>query len=100
MDKMQEYAKAYGKLLALTKEKCQECKGKGWTLSNAIADTTCFVCHGTGKGKPNPERIVVLAGNQDLPDNPAWHKNDREYEAFCAGINILIQNNWMKVIKE
>jgi len=30
------------------------------------------------------------------PDNEAWHKDARLYEAFCAGINIVVQNGWNK----
>jgi len=31
-----------------------------------------------------------------IPDNEVWHKDARLYEAFCAGINIVVQNGWNK----
>jgi len=41
----------------------------------------------------------IPAKNQSLPDNEAWHKTEREFEAFCAGRNILIDNKFMRFLK-
>lgn len=33
---------------------------------------------------------VVIQVDRKLPDNEAWHKVEREFEAYCAGKNELI----------
>jgi len=45
-----------------------------------------------------PELAIVDRG-AELPDNPAWHENEREFEAFCAGRNIMLQNDYVKEVK-
>ena len=35
---------------------------------------------------------------KEIPDNPAWHKDDREYGAYCAGHNDLILAGYKRVI--
>lgn len=40
---------------------------------------------------------AFVVENAKPPDNEAWHKEDREYEAFCAGQNSLIEADWRKV---
>ncbi len=66
--KMQEYAEAYEALLEQTKEKCPDCKGRGFRRSTHVdyPEDDCFTCHGTGFVY-HPERIVVLASDQNLP---------------------------------
>ena len=36
------------------------------------------------------DKILESVDGADI-DNPAWHKNDREYEAYCAGKNDKLQ---------
>lgn len=37
---------------------------------------------------------VVLKVERELPDNEVWHKVEREFEAYCAGKNEMLQ--WHK----
>ncbi len=34
----------------------------------------------------------------ELPDNSVWHKDEREFEAYCAGRNELIGKGWVKTL--
>ena len=42
--------------------------------------------------------IEIRADDQSLPDNLAWHKEDREFEAYCAGHNDMLGVGFVKVI--
>ncbi len=44
--------------------------------------------------------LLIKHPDQKAPDNIAWHKNDREYEAYCAGHNDVILAGFVRVIKE
>jgi len=41
--------------------------------------------------------IRVEAKDQSLPDNLHWHKDELEFEAYCAGHNDLIGAGFVKV---
>lgn len=45
-------------------------------------------------------KIAVVNREVELPDNEIWHKNEREFEAFCAGRNIMLQDGFVKEIKD
>ena len=34
---------------------------------------------------------TVIRTDGELPDNKAWHKIEREYEAYCAGKNDMLR---------
>ena len=58
-------------LLERTREVCPECEGQGWYPNETTARTICPTCNGSGRvGDWHPERLAVLAENQELPDNP------------------------------
>jgi len=37
---------------------------------------------------------VVRKVDRELPDSEAWHKDSREFEAYCAGRNELIGSGY------
>ena len=47
----------------------------------------------------NLSGIAVIDEDAELPDNKEWHKNAREFEAYCAGRNDMLNADWRKVIK-
>lgn len=40
---------------------------------------------------------VVIKVEKELPDNEAWHRIEREFEAYCAGKNELIGAGYVAV---
>ena len=44
--------------------------------------------------------IRIETEDQSLPDNPYWHKEDREFEAYCAGHNDMLKAGFVKVLKK
>jgi hypothetical protein len=44
------------------------------------------------------EGIEIRTDDQSLPDNEYWHKEDREFEAYCAGRNDMLGAGFVKVI--
>jgi len=44
--------------------------------------------------------VAIVDRNAPLPDNKEWHKVEREYEAFCAGQNSMVEDGWVKEINE
>jgi len=73
----------------LEKAKCQNCYGTGnvVTTLKGIRETrkewVCPACKGTGQRY----KIALVDTKTELPDNEAWHKVEREFEAYCAGKN-------------
>jgi len=42
--------------------------------------------------------LCIKADDQSLPDNEFWHKDPKEFEAYCAGRNDMVNDNFVRVI--
>ncbi len=43
--------------------------------------------------------IAIVDREAELPDNVAWHRVEREFEAYCAGRNDMLGAGWVKEMK-
>ena len=41
--------------------------------------------------------LVQLDENQELPENKVWHKEERLFEAYCAGRNDMLSASFRKI---
>lgn len=72
--------------------KCPKCKGTGFyylQLPDGVGSPNKVVCE--------CKELVQLDEDQSVPENPAWHKNEREFEAYCAGRNDMLRAGFRKV---
>jgi len=82
----------------LKKLECPDCEEGKVVRRGYTFRVDCPTCKGTGL---DPYRkMVVVDVDAQLPDNIAWHHNEREFEAFCAGRNILVSAGWIKRVCE
>ena len=57
----------------------------------------CCICHARGI----ISGLEVKADDQmTLPDNQVWHRNEREFEAYCSGKNDMVSDKWVKVVEK
>lgn len=79
---------------------CRHCNGISGADPCELDKDTCPVLRDAPRQIHQLYReagYVQLDEDQSLPDNEAWHKDPREFEAYCAGRNELIYANFKKM---
>jgi len=41
--------------------------------------------------------VCIIDSDAELSDNEVWHKSEREFEAYCAGKNDMLEEGYVKV---
>ena len=44
--------------------------------------------------------VGIIAEDQSVPDNLVWQRNERHFEAYCAGRVDMLNAGFVKLIKE
>ena len=91
-----------------THEKCppSQQEEKGCQFDSAIKHDACMPCWDAWVDglveqvmqKLHSQDVVIIDTERELPDNEAWHKNEREFEAYCAGRNELVMAGYVAMI--
>ena len=91
LDKILKLIPQLPELLEQSKDDCKECKGFGKKeyrrTPNRPGIAKCLNCNGTGKGEPNPERIVVLGKGKIVVSE--------EYDPQAEEFGWFLERGWI-----